>query len=95
MKQITLLDVAEIGYNCGLETLGESLSNIYSHYDAFFTISNMAEQETILNNEIQECANKYNLTFAKLLDMTIIKFVDKEGYIFISDKYGFELIKKE
>lgn len=36
--------VAEAGYVMGLQTIGEVVSHVYCHYDAYFLLDHFAEQ---------------------------------------------------
>ena len=77
MKQITLLEVVSIGFHCGLTKISESISNILSHYDLFFNIEKLTEQENILYEEIEQYAKQFKKTYDEFIEMDIIEFIER------------------
>lgn len=44
----------ELGQECGLQTVGESYSNVMHHWDTFFTYENQAEEIKAFQAELKE-----------------------------------------
>lgn len=68
----------QVGYDCGLDTIGEAYSMVLSHYDAFFIIENIENELEELHQELKyldilnadiniiDAANKINYTLLEL-----------------------------
>lgn len=44
----------DLGETCGLTTVEEAYNNVMLHYDAFFTIANLKEEEHALHCEMKQ-----------------------------------------
>ena len=71
MDNLTLLEACKIAQDCGLETVGEAIMNVELHYDAFFSIANLEEEERAFYEDVK----RYNVTG----DTPISEILNKES----------------
>lgn len=85
MKSLTVEQMLQVGYGCGLQTIGEAYQNVMSHYDLFFPIEGFAEAKTAfhalciasgLTEPWEDALGKGNV----LKDMTIVDAAALIGY---------------
>jgi len=78
MKELTVEEMLQIGYDCGLNHIEEAYGQIMSHYDAFFYIPELDKQlESFKDKIIAAGLVDENKT---LLDLTIKEAAEKIKY---------------
>lgn len=79
MKPLTVEEMLQIGYDCGLNYIDEAYGQIMCHYDAFFSIANFAEERKAFEDKI-EAAGLVHEDGQYLKHLTISEAANQIGY---------------